>query len=42
MSTRPAPDARRIILQKHLELALTEAKEPETRFHIRQALQMTV
>lgn len=42
MSTRSAPDARRMILQKHLELALTESSEPEARFHIRQALQMTV
>ncbi len=42
MHANPAPDARRIALQKHLEQALVEATDAETRFHIRQALQLTV
>lgn len=41
MEASPAPEARRIALRKHLERALTESDEPEARFHIRQALQLT-
>jgi hypothetical protein len=40
MNARQAPAAQRIALRKHLERALAESDDPETRFHIRQALQL--
>ncbi|WP_281259232.1 hypothetical protein [Salinigranum rubrum] len=42
MHADPAPDTHRIAVRRHLEQALVESNDPETRFHIRQALQLTV
>ena len=40
MEASPASTPQQIALRKHLERALAESADPETRFHIRQALQM--
>ena len=40
MEVSSASTPQQIALRKHLERALAESTDPETRFHIRQALQM--
>ncbi|WP_380675899.1 hypothetical protein [Salinigranum sp. GCM10025319] len=40
MEADSVPTPQQIAVRKHLENALAESADPETRYHIRQALQM--